>query len=553
MDVDGKGELVIVAREYDQTLDVGGDALTWLTHRGELIRRTIAERSWAFQPATTRLWPVDAENDGRTELALTRGGRIRLQRPDGSSVWPDSLERFGEVIAVESSSEQKRLIVADGAGYSAIDAQTGQVKWRCETGVPSISHSREKRLVTSATRDGLPSVLAVGQDSIVRVSLRIDESGRYQPTLRTVDLAALPFDSRFVRRLPWDYPGGDHLRLGLAVFCSIVLIVVPLGAVYLSVRQARWSLKSWLMVPVLVAYLIIATNLLRNSGDGRSVPPTIVEVWTVAAGGTFALVFPVLAARWIWRRQWVRFAYLLTGSLALAMLFGVIGYWNAIFQLGPGETFRWAWIPLLNLWLPAAVISGWIGLTGTIVARLVTRRDLPVGSFGNPRSRWPLIRCSVGAVAVLGGTAAMLAAMFVAFRAREMSLPLVPFSIWCVVALVSLVFGVWFIRGLNRSIPGVWWIYVAVATGGLIGAWMAVFATDAGVEAISNTTYQLSIRILGHRIPLSRGQLELLEPAMLVLGVGLGWLHVVAGGFIGALVGLMGQKMRTIVSKKASR
>ena len=537
MDIEGKGKLAIVAREYDQAPNDGGDALTWLTYRGELIRRTIADKSWAYQPASTRLWPIDVDDDGQAELALTRGGRIRLQRPDGSSVWPDSLERFGEVIAVESSPEQKQLIVVDGAGYSAIDAQTGQVKWRCEMGSPSVSPPRETRLVPSATRDGLPGILAVGQDSLLRVALRVDESGHYQPSFRDTEIAATPFDSRFVRRLPWDYSGRADSRLGLAALCGFALIVVPLGAVYLAVRRGRWSLKSWLMAPALVSYVIVATNLLTRLGDGQAVPPTLGQVWTLATSGTFALVFPALVVRWSCRHQWARLAALLVGSLGLALLFGGIGYVNAVHRLGPGESFRWTWTPLLNLWLPAAVISGWIGAIATIVFRVAKRRELRVATATTSSPTWLIARCGVGAVALLAGTAAMLGAIFVAYRARDMALPLVPFAIWCVVALGSLAFGVWCIRGLGRSQPGVLWIYVAVATGGMIGAVIAVFATDAGIEAMSNTTYQLSMRIWGRTIRLTRGELESLEPAMLVLGVGLGWAHVLAGGILGALAG----------------
>ena len=543
MDVEGKGELAIVAREYDQTPNDGGDALTWLTHRGELIRRTVADKSWAYQPATTRLWPIDVDDDGRAEFALTRGGRVRLQRPDGSSVWPDSLERFGEIIAVESSPKQKRLTIVDGTGYSAIDAQTGQVTWRCETGAASVSHPRETRLVPSATRDGLPRVLAMSHDSLVRVALRVDESGRYQSTVRDADLVAPPFDSRLVRRLPWDYSGRADARLGLAALCGFALIVVPLGTVYFAVRRGRWSLKSWLMAPVLASYVIVAANLLGRLGDGRSAPPSALELWTVAAGGTFALVFPALVARWTWRRQWARLGALLGGSLALALLFGGIGYASAVSRLAPGESFRWTWTPLLNLWLPAAIISGWIGVIVGIVIRVIRRQAGVTATTANVSPGWLKGRCGVGAVALLGGTAAMLGVMFVAYRARDTALPLVPFAIWSVVALGALAFGVWCIRGLSRSQSGAWWIYVAVATGGMIGAVIAVFATDAGIGAISNTTYQLSIRVWGLRIPLTRGDHDSLEPAMVVLGVGLGWAHVLAGGTVGALAGGLANRM----------
>lgn len=543
LDIEGKGELAIVAREYDQASNDGGDALTWLTHRGELIRRTIADKSWAYQPATTRLWPIDVDDDGRAELALTRGGRIRLQRPDGSSVWPDSLERFGEVIAVEPNPKRKQLIVAESAGYSAIDAQTGQVNWRCETGAPSISHRRETRLVPSATGDGLPRILAVGQDSLVRVALRVDESGRCQPSDRNTEFASTTFDSRFVRRLPWD-DSGPNPRLGLYALCGFALIVVPLATLYLAVRQRRWSLKSWLMAPALVSYLIVASNLLRRLGDWYSVSLSVGELWTMAAGGTFVLVFPALVARWTWRRQWARLGALLGGSLAIALLFGGIGYASAVSRLAPGESFRWTWTPLLNLWLPAAIISGWIGVIATVVPRVTKRREPHAATATTSSPRWQLVRCGVGAVALLGGTAAMLGAMFVVYRARDTAPPLVPFAIWCVVTLGSLAFGVWCIRGLSRSQPGAWWIYLPVAAGGIIGALIAVFATDVGIEALSNTTYQLSIRIWGLRIPLTRGNHDSLEPAMVVLGVGLGWAHVLAGGILGALAGGLAFGMR---------
>lgn len=485
IDVEGRGELAIVAREYDQTPNDGGDALTWLNNRGELIRRTIADKSWAYQPATTRLWPVDVDDDGRAELALTRGGRIFFQRPDGSSVWPDSLERFGEVIAVDASPQQRRLIVADGTGYSAIDTLTGQVVWRCETGAASISNPRETRLVPGATNEALPHILAAGQDSLVRVALRMDESGRSQPRIRDTELAALRFDSRFARRLPWDYSGRADSRLGLAALCGFVLIVIPLGAIYLSVRRGRR----------------------------------------------------------IWHRQWIHLATLLVGSIGLALLFGGVGYANAARRLGPGESFLWTWTPLLNLWLPAAVISGWIGVIATIVPRVAKRREqrAPTDTASSPR--WLVGRRGVGAVALLGGVTAMLGAMFVAYRGRDMALPLVPFAVWCVIALGSLAFGVWCIRGLSRQQRGSWWIYLAVVTGGLVGAVIAVFATDAGIEALSSTTYQLSMRIWGRTIRLTRGELESLEPAMLVLGVGLGWAHVLAGGMLGAAAGSLANRM----------
>ncbi|MFO0868909.1 MAG: protein kinase [Pirellulales bacterium] len=546
-----KGGRLIVVREYDQTPNSGGDALTWLNPDGTLLRRNIGEKSWTSDPATTRLWPLDVDGDGQEEIALTRSSRLRLERPDGTSCWPETIQRMGEVMAVESPTSGPRLVVSDHAGYAAIDARTGAVLWRCETGVPIAAHPRESRLVGSGATDKLPQLLSVGEDSLVRVALRVDEAGRYVPGIREGELPAPAADGRFLRRLPWDYAGRADNHLWLAALCGSLLIVVPLIPVYLAVRRGRWNLKTWLMAPVLVAYVIVTSNLLMRLGDGVSEPPTLMRLWITAASGLFVLVFPALVIRWIWHREWIHLTALLGGSLAITLLFGGIGYRNAVSTLGPGESFRWTGPPMLNLWMPAAIIASWLGLAAAAIRRVLGPRTPRLSRPAGGTPRWALVRCMAGAVAVLGGTTAMIAEVFLVYRSA--ALALVPLSLWGLAAMAGLVVGVWLLRGLGRSLPGAWWIYGAVFVGGILGAVIGIASTDASVGAVTNTSYELSLRIWGRSILVTRGELAVLEPAMLVLGIGLGWVHVLAGGMLGALAGSLMRRITTSATDRMTK
>lgn len=549
VDFAGDGNRTVCIYDYDDTPDAGGATLHLVDSSGALHKRIVGEKSWNYDSAASRLWPVDLDGDRRQELVYLCGSTLQAIRGDGAVLW--HREGMGVLTDIAWHEPFPQLVVAQSHDFLGLDGRNGNLLWRGASAFPPGPRPGRTWCLLPGKSGDDARILAVGDEAALHVALPTDAAGRYRlGTHRSPGLsaAALPADPRWLRPLPWIYSNRAAWLEFSSVAFSLVLIVLPGAYLGFMLRQRTWSLRSWLSLPLVIGLVFVLYRLVASLPSVRQMGWGLAETYPHALGGTLALIFPALSLWWAIRRRWWRVAVLLGTSLVLALLLGLIMYLIVARDLVPQERFDWNWRGCWNLWFPAALVSGWLALFGTGVAAAVSRlraRTAPHHQEVAPR-KFVSIRIALASVALMVGTAAALSAVFVAMRLQP--IPVLLFLGWGGAAAILLIAGLLALRSA-KAVPGRWLIVAPALAAGLAGGILAALTSDSGVGAVSTDLYELWVKVFGRHIGLWKGQLQPLETQMMFCATAIGVAYVAAASIFGALVGAA---VRRVTIRRAS-
>ena len=215
-----------------------------------------------------RPWPCDLDGDSVDELVLLDGRSVVAVRGGdlASELWrsPQEAPPFEEVRLYPSAASEPPVILAIGGAVDAavydLDPASGKVNARCPH---EIMLSQVELLSTDDVHTG-PAVL-FGHDagelvycrSLAAPSCEDDDEPM---TDRTAATSAN--DPRLQRPLPWAAGAGRwdadaFLRLAWTLFYACTWIVVPGGFAWWLLRRRTWSLRTWLLLPVVVTVILM--------------------------------------------------------------------------------------------------------------------------------------------------------------------------------------------------------------------------------------------------------------------------------------------------------
>jgi hypothetical protein len=364
-------------RYFDQSPGVNQDTLLFFDAAGRQRLRITGGNEWTYDPKAIQVRAVDLTGDGKEDLALMTGRSLKAFDNTGKLLWETPAHGWmpiGSTVAGKSAAE---LVIGKDHTHFGVDGATGHVLWRGEGIRPDNQSTTQTWLLPSSHSDEMPRIMSRRDHMLSRVGLPTDASGNYLAASRAIvpDLVARADDPRLLRRLPWDYPHGPAGELMLACLFSLALVVLPGAFLAHMLRHRRWSLRTWLMLPLVVAAMISMTYVitkLPNITMRRSEAP-VLQVALVAVLGTMLLPFPSLVVFWTYKRRWIRLAWLIGASLVLALAAGLVAYLNAARHLDPLERFEWTWRGWWNIWIPIAILTGWVGLFVATIAHVVSR------------------------------------------------------------------------------------------------------------------------------------------------------------------------------------
>ena len=250
---------------------------------------------------------VDLDGDGRDELLIGQGGRLRAWDGDLAELWswPDEASSIESIIPASGGKPATLLL---GSGI-ALDGKTGRPLWRgprehvwpFQPGRLLDPGDAARRPLSLQRADGL---------TIVRSSMAAGPDGRPAPPLGDpVPPGAADGDPRWTRPLPWTIP--ILHTLGLQGFVSsvelaVVNVAVPLLIVWLAARRRPWTLRLLMALPIAAAIPLACSRPSSRSSRRRS-PPAVLQqaVFALAtAAGVPIIALAAAISGSLLRRRW---------------------------------------------------------------------------------------------------------------------------------------------------------------------------------------------------------------------------------------------------------
>ncbi|MCH5374217.1 MAG: hypothetical protein JJ992_09585, partial [Planctomycetes bacterium] len=298
----------------------------------------------------------DVDADGNDEIVLFQQDSLMAVRPDAMDQplwrWPvDTLNSHRVTGILHRAGDTTPTIVLQRPlgdnGVVGLDAASGMVRWACagptsrrESGVAVV----EDAIVLAEAPDaGLPRIYfpdTLEARCILARRTEADATG-FPSTARRIGPAigrrfATGTDPRFLRRFPGTPPHVDWSRIAEGIawafyFSGFILGLPSLYAAHLLGRR-RWSLKTWLVLPV-VSLLVVMAILTRAPG---SLYPSPVSRLFVALTAFPLLWFLYRVVSCAIRGQWGRARNRAAGCLGLVCLFASLPL--LIFWITGGES-----------------------------------------------------------------------------------------------------------------------------------------------------------------------------------------------------------------------
>ncbi len=309
----------------------------------------------------------DLNGDGIDEIYSIYKSKV-MGRQEGKMLW-DPLELPSGVWRIDDEPLQAKTLVLHSLVNNAvvgIDPKRGSFAWRRQ-GQQSASRTRSYAQTQTT-------------------SLPTDLEGAYttQHHRKAVRFAET-VDPRTVEYLPWvPKRSGGVLAIGFATFLpflngalmGVMIFVIPGWWVWGGLIRRQWSLRHWLLLPLVVGVALIAiqsfatnADVIRESGGGSPLPMAL----GFAAMGATTMLFPTQLGFLIIRRRYSEASSLLGFSVIAAVIWGVWWVYLASQSLMPGQTFQWdGWY---LIWFCGAYVAGFLGLI-VMIARWFVRRSL---------------------------------------------------------------------------------------------------------------------------------------------------------------------------------
>lgn len=370
----GQRQRGIVYWNWDSTTavgEVGGEVVVLRADGTEYWRFPRTAGNNRFSPL---LRTADLNRDGREELILFNGdGMEALDIATRERLWrhecPPSVQATIRSIVTGDKSQPPIVELLSGRTMLGLSATDGRSLWTC-AGLPREFMLQQppdnfaQRLGSADKRFPPAFLCEVSFGAGDTVCLQTEPAvGTAIESMRLAPTAHLSPDPRFVRLLPWQvihfgWPINSPAWLALGLFLYLpALIVLPVWSLYKIVWLRRWSLRFWLLVPVVVSLVAIALT--------TPAPPTVPAMPTLQARFVVSLLmlpivaFPWQIGAWLCAGRTRRAAWWLGLTLAMGGLIGALIY-TIHWRLTPSDeswVFDATWsLPFLGgLYLTSAI------------------------------------------------------------------------------------------------------------------------------------------------------------------------------------------------------
>ena len=345
-----------------------------LDRQGQLTGSRTVETARDFRP-----WPCDLDGDSVDELVLLDGRSVVAVRGGdlAAELWrsPQEAPPFEEVRLYPSAASEPPVILAIGGAVDAavydLDPASGKVNARCPH---EILLSQVELLSTGDVHTG-PAVL-FGHDagelvycrSLAAPSCEDDDEPM---TDRTAATSAN--DPRLQRPLPWSAGAGRwdadaFLRLAWTLFYACTWIVVPGGFAWWLLRRRTWSLRTWLLLPVVVTVILMGCLV----GPPPSIAPYASSWFLASLSALPGLALAGVVVMRLFQRRWRSVLYWLGLCCFVAVVVaGVplcVESYQTTWEAGERYSLRGWYVP----WLVSAKLVG-LGLLVGLPTRALFR------------------------------------------------------------------------------------------------------------------------------------------------------------------------------------
>lgn len=341
-----------------QSLDINGDGA------GELIY--LAYTDVLLQSKSRRSWSGD---DGHLVLSVfdSRTGQERwhrvLSREYGSNPIAVEVQRKGE-------SESPRIVLHTRGEYpqvQAFDADSGKRMWWSYGPTRHRSYSSDIASTQFIQRpNGSPPIVVYNNIDQSSARFATQEEGQLKRLEVPVLTGRDERDIRFQRALPWmqnsmmtESPIEVLAFLATGLLQSLLLVWIPGGYVYATLRKGAWSLRSLLMLPVVIAFVLIVLKLQESEASSSWLASFgLGLVFAPLSGLLGALVQRCVQMRW---RDVLRILQVIVSGALFTVTLALGGrFWSE--PLDRGEYYDWSgwyWILPHSLFLSAYLYWGW--------------------------------------------------------------------------------------------------------------------------------------------------------------------------------------------------
>jgi len=328
-------------------------------HGRESARRDVS------RDYNSTLRAADLDGDGRDELLLWYGDRLRAWGRDLKDVWswPDKSARIEQIVPA-SSGQPAAVVVNPAVG---LDGVTGHPRWVGQPGLTNWGAQFQPELLDRGHSNRLPLVVSNGLGATVcRAALRTTSSGTYdRPHGDRVQPGLARNDPRWTRPLPWTTgvastfgPLGFVYVFGLA----LVDVVLPLVILRLAARPRVWSVRFLMALPVAAAVPLTVFLALEPLVPALPDPfPSSARLLFILGtlAGIPVVAYMIMVAATLLRRRWRRLALLAGLTVLAAVVLGLIWLWSDMRAMPAIEHYTWSgWYQVV---LPAAYVVGMLG------------------------------------------------------------------------------------------------------------------------------------------------------------------------------------------------
>ncbi|XZE34831.1 protein kinase domain-containing protein [Pirellulaceae bacterium SH501] len=378
---DGR-EMLLVAFEHQKK-----DHLHLLNAQGESIAKRMFP-SPTSHPKPPIVWDVfDGNGDGTKDRALV-GSHVAVvnlhknletlvelagESPSTGASSIDGSLRSVDPIAVEvqriGESESPRIVLHTRGDYPqvhAFDADSGKRMWWSYGPKRHRAYSSDIASTQFIQRpNGSPPIVVYNNIEQSSARFATQEEGQLKRLEAPILVGADARDIRFQRALPWmqnsmmtESPIEVLAFLATGLLQSLLLVWIPGGYLYATLRKGEWSLRSLLMLPVVVAFVLIVLKLQESEASSSWLASFgLGLVFAPLSGLLGALVQRCVQMRW---RDVLRILQVIVSGALFTVTLALGGrFWSE--PLERGEYYDWSgwyWILPHSLFLSAYLYWG---------------------------------------------------------------------------------------------------------------------------------------------------------------------------------------------------
>lgn len=339
-----------------------------LDHRGQPVTESTLPKDAANY---FRTWAGDANGDGNDDLLFLQHDKLlaveirkSAERYETAHLWecpiPSGNPRRIVDLLPATDSHPMVIVVHSGTKLYGIASTTGLPVWtnagpqpRSAAGAAVWTHAQ---LLSPPGGDEPPAATFQWADQFItyRTARRVGEPIRSWAVAAeghsAIATRANSPDPRFVRKPPWMQ---DHsmqevdrrqaaARIAWRLLLATFLLVLPARTLVTMTVQRRWTLMTWLGLPLLLGlmltlFIVPVPSLVQPFGRDSA-----RERWLHALFGTPLIVFAWLLVQHAKNLRWQRLLGWIVATLVVAALMVTVTIQIGVHKLGPGEHYVFA-------------------------------------------------------------------------------------------------------------------------------------------------------------------------------------------------------------------